>query len=77
MKPIELFGWYGALAILAAYALSSFAVLSPADLSYQLLNLTGAIGIATVSFHKRTYQPGVLNMVWAAIAFIALIGILS
>lgn len=70
---IELFGWYGALAILAAYALVSFAVIAPTDLTYQILNGTGALGIVCVSLYKRAYQPAVLNIMWTLIALIAIL----
>ena len=47
-KLIELFGWYGTVAIVAAYALVSFSVLQPTDITYQLLNGTGALGLMLV-----------------------------
>ncbi len=71
-KFIEIFGWYGAVAIVLAYALVSFSLIRPTGLYYQLLNVTGALGIVTVSFYKKTYQPGVLNIVWMIIAVIAI-----
>jgi multidrug transporter EmrE-like cation transporter len=73
---IELFGWYGTIAIVAAYALVSFSVLQPTDIVYQLLNGTGALGIVLVSFHKQAYQPGVLNIIWTLIAVAAILKIL-
>lgn len=75
-KLIELLGWYGVIAILGAYALLSFSVIKSNTLLYQLLNLTGAIGIVVHSFGKKAYQPGVLNIVWALIALVALFNIL-
>ena len=71
----EILGWYGTIAIVVAYALISFSILEPTDLAYQILNATGAIGIVIVSFHKRAYQPGILNVVWALVAFLAIINI--
>ena len=50
-KLIELFGWYGTITIILAYALISFSLLAPTSLWYQLLNGTGALGIVAVSFH--------------------------
>lgn len=73
---IEAFGWYGTIAIIGAYALTSFSILPPTSLIYQLLNATGALGIVTVSFYKKTYQPGVLNLGWTLIAVLAIINIL-
>lgn len=69
---IEAFGWYGALGLLFAYAFSSFGVFSPEGLWYQLLNISAAIGIATVSYHKKAYPPAVLNSIWAIVGLIAL-----
>lgn len=73
---IDIVGWYGTVAIVGAYALVSFSLLEPTSLIYQLLNGTGAIGIVLVSFHKRAYQPGVLNLIWTAIAAVAIAKIL-
>lgn len=73
---IELIGWYGAVAIVLAYALVSFSILQPTSFIYQILNGTGAIGIVIVSFSKKAYQPGVLNVIWAVIALVAIAKIL-
>lgn len=72
----ESIGWYGTVAIVLAYGLNSFNVLSANTFFYQILNLTGALGIVFISFKKKTYQPGVLNIIWAIIALIALIRLL-
>jgi len=72
----ELIGWYGTFAILFAYVLVSFEVLLPTALPYHLLNGTGALGIVYISFKKKAYQPGVLNVIWALIAFIAIISLI-
>ncbi len=75
LKLLEIFGWYGAIAILSAYALVSFNVVPADGWAYQLLNLTGAIGVMIISFIKQARQPALLNLVWALVAFIALIGL--
>jgi hypothetical protein len=67
-----LVGWYGMTVILAAYALVSFGVLKADSLVYQVLNLTGALGIAVISMKKKALQPAILNMVWAVVALLAL-----
>jgi hypothetical protein len=41
-----------------------------------MLNGTGALGIVLISFHKRAYQPGVLNIIWTLIALVAIAKIL-
>jgi len=72
----EIIGWYGTIAIVLAYALSSFGILNPDNLIYQLLNATGALGIVLISLRKKAYQPGVLNIIWTVIALIAIIKII-
>ena len=73
---VNVLGWYGAMATLGAYFLVSFGVMGPRDIQYQLLNLTGAIGLGTICYYKRTYQPLFVNVIWAAIAFLAVLNIL-
>lgn len=70
-------GWYGALATLGAYFLVSFSLVDGKSVPYQLLNLTGAIGLGTICYFKKTYQPLFVNIVWAIIAIFALINILG
>lgn len=72
-KAIELVGWYGVLAILAAYALVTFNVIHAKSYPYQALNLTGALGLFAEATSKKDKQPAVLNVVWAVIAVIAIV----
>lgn len=72
---IETLGWYGVIAILSAYTLSSFGVLSTADSTYQILNFTGAVCIVIDALKDRNYQPAVLNTIWAVVALVALLAI--
>jgi hypothetical protein len=74
---LEGFGWYGAVAILAAYFLNSFGVIGHDSVVYQGLNVTGAIGIVLVSYAKRAYQPMALNAIWTLIGIAALIKIIA
>lgn len=71
----EVLGWYGTIVIVLAYMLNSFGIFSSDSILYQFLNLTGAFGIVYISFKKKTYQPGVLNIIWAVIALIAILKI--
>ncbi len=73
---IEAFGWYGMVAIVLAYALVSFSFLQATDIWYQVLNGTGAVGIVVISLYKKAYQPGVLNIIWAVIALVAIVRIM-
>lgn len=69
---IEALGWYGTIAIVTAFALTSFGVIHPSDSLYLALNITGAVGIIVVSYRKKAYQPAVLNVVWLLIAVISI-----
>ena len=72
---IEWLGWYGVVATIAAYAFVSFAVLLPNSLLYQGLNFTGAVGVTIETCRRKDYQPFWLNLVWAAIALLAIVNI--
>ena len=72
-KLISYAGWYGVLAILCAYTLVSFDVIAVHGYMYQLLNLTGSLGIVAETIAKKDTQPAVLNIVWAFVAFVAVI----
>ncbi len=69
----EIVGWYGVIAILLAYVLSTFMVIQANSLGHQLLNLTGSIGIIVSAISKKDYQPVVLNVVWGLVALISLL----
>jgi hypothetical protein len=71
----DMIGWYGVLAILAAYGLLSFKVIGSNSLAYQLLNLTGAVALIIETAAKRDVQPVALNIVWAAVALVAIVRI--
>ena len=73
---VEVIGWYGAVAILSAYSLNTLQVIDAGSIMYQILNLTGAIGIVVVSVAKGAKQPAVLNIAWAIVALLAIIGII-
>lgn len=75
-KIEEIIGWYGTIAILGAYAGNSFDILSVHNVIYQLLNITGSLGIIVISLSKKVYQPMVLNIIWAVIGLIGLVQIL-
>ncbi|MBI4037297.1 transporter [Candidatus Daviesbacteria bacterium] len=75
-RLVELFGWYGGGAIVLAYILLTFSVLSSTSFIYQFLNLTGALGIVTVSLSKKAYQPALLNIIWSLVALFAIFKII-
>lgn len=72
----EACGWYGIVAILVAYAFLSLGILESNQLSYQVLNLTGGMGIVVDAVADKNAQPAVLNIIWSAFALIAIVRIL-
>lgn len=72
---IDVLGWLGAACVLLAYFLVSFGVVHPRDMSYQMLNLIGSIGLGTVCYFNRTYQPLFVNVIWGLIALLAVLNI--
>jgi len=71
----EIVGWCGVGAILLAYFLVSFLIITPTDFVYQILNLTGGLGVVIVSLSKKDYPPAFLNFIWSVIALWALIAL--
>jgi hypothetical protein len=67
-KVVNYFGWYGVMAILAAYALLNLNVITVHSYAYQLLNLSGALGVVIEALSKKDVQPAILNVIWACIA---------
>ena len=59
-------------AIVSAYVLVSFGVIESHGYVFQLLNLTGAIGMMIISLKKRVRQAVLLNTFWMIIALVAL-----
>ncbi len=72
-KITEILGWYGVIAIVLAYILSNFELISTKDVIYQILNLTGAMGIVFDALDDKDYQPVVLNIIWAVVALVAIV----
>ncbi len=75
-KYTEVCGWYGMSAILLAYILVSFDAIASNSLAFQLLNLTGGLGIIIVSLSKGVAQSVILNIFWSLVALIAITRIL-
>ena len=68
---LEVIGWFGAAAIVAAYFMNSFGLIQPKKL-YQTLNLFGAFGVVANSAYHQALPPAALNTVWFFIALSSL-----
>lgn len=69
---VDVVGWIGALSLLLAYALISSDKLKWDDQSYQLLNLVGSFSLMVNTGYEGAYPATFLNIVWGAIAAVAL-----
>jgi len=75
MGAADIIGWIGSFLILLAYYLVSSKRVKGDSFIYQFLNLAGAIGLIWISVVRAAWPLAFLDMVWAAIAGIALYGI--
>ncbi len=71
-KLLEMYGWYGAVAILTSFFLISFNYVDSHSLIYQILNFTGALGIALNAIVKKDYPASALNIIYSIIALVVL-----
>ncbi len=74
-EPHELIGWFGMACILVAYAGVSGEWLFPHTVSYQCINLVGAVSLLYSAARTHSYPVVALNIAWALIALLALYGI--
>ncbi len=72
----EIAGWFGAFLVVAAYFLVSTKKLLPTSITYQLMNLLGALGVGVNVFVQKAYPSLAIQIVWGLIALFALYKIL-
>ena len=72
---IEIIGWIGAVEVIIAYAFNSNGKLKSDSVTFQMLNLTGAIFLIANTLYNESYPSMVINIIWTAIAILALIRI--
>ena len=74
---IEVIGWAGALMILVAYGLLSAGRMSGRTVSYQVLNVVGALCFVVNSGYNGAIPSAALNVIWVGIGAFALAKIRS
>jgi hypothetical protein len=72
---IEVAGWIAAVLILTAYGLLSAGKLTGKSVSYQLMNIVGAIGFVINTGYNGAIPSAVLNVIWVGIGVWALVRI--
>ena len=72
---VEIAGWIAAVLILTAYALLSAGKLTGKSVSYQLMNIVGAMGFVINTGYNGAIPSAVLNVIWVGIGVWALVKI--
>lgn len=74
---LEIIGWTGSLAVLAAYGLNSYQKIKSDPLVFLLLNLTGGLLLIYYTAGKEAFASTFINLVWVIIAALALTRLLQ
>jgi hypothetical protein len=69
---VDIAGWVGAIALLAAYGLVSSRRVAGDSWRYQSLNLLGGALLIVNSFYYGAYPSVGVNVIWIGIALLAL-----
>ena len=70
---IEVIGWAAAVLVLIAYSLISTGRLDGRSISYQAMNVAGAVGLIINSGWNGALPSAVVNVVWLMIGVYALL----
>ncbi len=73
MKLADILGWVGSVEILAAFGLNSFQKMKSDSVTFQLLNLSGALFLIINSVAHEAYPFTFINSVWFVISLSALV----
>ena len=69
---IDIVGWIGAIALLAAYAAVSRGYTLGTSLKYQSWNAIGSICLLVNSTYYRAFPSSFVNFVWIGIAIVTI-----
>ena len=69
---MDVAGWSGAAALLAAYGLLSAGRLDGRGRAFQALNVIGSAGLIANSGYHQAWPSAALNGVWMAVGLLAL-----
>lgn len=73
MTISDIYGWSGAVLILAAYFVVSFRFMAPRDNRFQVMNLFGALGLLVNAYAKSAWPFVVIEVAWVLIALVSLL----
>jgi hypothetical protein len=74
---VNVIGWAGSVAVLAAYLLVSTNRLKGDSIPYQLLNLFGSVFLMTNTIYMGAYPSSFVNLVWLFIAIFAIMRVVK
>lgn len=69
---IDILGWTGSAAVIAAYGLNSYQKIKSDSLFFQLLNLFGGAFLIIYTLYYAAFASTVINIVWVVIALSAI-----
>jgi len=70
---LEATGWIGSALVMWAYSCVALNKISPLSLKYKTANLIGGITLTIFSLYKDSYPTAIVNLIWSALAVIALL----
>ena len=69
---VDDFGWLGAAAVVAPYALVSIGRLSGTSLAFAALNVFGGVLLFLNTWYHEAYPSAAVNVIWTAIGVYAI-----
>lgn len=69
----NIIGWIGVTTLMLAYLLLTTKAISSTNKIYQLLNLTGAVGLTYISYKQKAHQSTFINAIWIIISLYGII----
>ena len=74
---VDILGWIGSVAVIAAYGLNSYQKIKSDSYLFLTLNLVGGIFLIVYSYYYTAYANTFINVVWVIIAVPALIKLIG
>jgi len=72
LGPVDAIGFAGMALIVGAYFLNSYEIVASKSLTYQVMNLAGAIFVGIDVYQKKAWSAFTLQVVWAMIGISAI-----
>jgi hypothetical protein len=73
---IQVISVVGSLLIVAAYAANQFRLISPANISYSVLNVVGSLVLGVIALLEEQWGFPLLETVWSVVSLVSLVNLL-